>query len=138
MAIKQAITSVSGATTEYHRISQAMLDYNQRKAYITVLSYLGAAKRNEEKENAQPSLQRDIIMKELDELVANPTEENEARRIELSEQVNALPLQTPDDVAPRNIFEKHYEIDLPTDTDFNLEFAYGWLKENIYTSSEDC
>lgn len=138
MALKQQITGVTGVTAEYHRISSAMIDYTQRKAYITVVSYLDTTKRDEEKTNAEPGAQRDILMKELNELVANPTDENEARRIELSEQVNALPGQTPEDVAPRNITEDHYDIELPQGTDFTLEFAYGWLKENVYKEAEDC
>lgn len=138
MAIKQEITSVSGVKTEYHRISSATIDYTNRKAYIVVQSYLEAEKRNEEKAQVNDTAERDALMKELDELVANPTDENEARRIELSEQINALPQRTPDDVAPRNIFELQYEIDLPDDMEFSLEFAYGWLKDNVYKESEDC
>lgn len=38
----------------------------------------------------------------------------------------------------RYILKTEHYITLPDDTDFDLEFAYGWLKENIYTSSEDC
>lgn len=49
MALEQTITSISGATTEYHRISSAMIDYTARKAFIVVESYIGAAKRAEEK-----------------------------------------------------------------------------------------
>lgn len=138
MAIKQQITNVSGVKTEYHRISSAMIDYTLRKAYITVLSYIGSAKRDEEKAQTNDGVERDTLMRELDELVANPTEENEARRIELTNEVNALYERTPEDVAPRNVSEERYEIDLLADTDFSLEFAYNWLKENIYTSPEDC
>lgn len=31
----------------------------------------------------------------------------------------------------------HYII-VPEDAAFDLTFVYGWLKENIYTESEDC
>lgn len=138
MAIKQEITSISGATAEYHRISEAHIDYTKRKANITVLSYLDSDKRDEEKTQASQDSERETIMKELDELVANPTEENKERRIELSNQINALQYQNPEELAPRNIFAEQYQIDLPADTDFTLEFAYGWLKENIYQEAEDC
>lgn len=144
MAIKQSITSVSGVKAEYHRIAEAYIDYTGRKATIKVLSYLGAAKRDEEKERAVKDAEKAEIEKELNELVArykSPEEdspEEKARREELSKQLNDMPQLTPDDVAPRNIFEEHYEIDLPADTEFTLEFAYGWLKENIYKEAKDC
>lgn len=144
MAIKQEITSVSGVKTEYHRISSATIDYTNRKAYIVVQSYLGSEKRDEEKERALKDAKKAEIEKELHELLikyttpeADPPEE-EARRNELSKQLNDMPLLTPDDVAPRNIFETQYEIELPADTDFDLEFAYNWLKENVYKEAEDC
>lgn len=138
MAIKQAITSITGSTTEYHRISEVTIDYQTRKVAMKVLSYLDSTKRDEEKGSASQNFQRDTIMKELEALVINPTPENEARRIELSNQINAMPLQTVEDAAPRNISSDIHEFDLPQDTDFTLEYAYNWLKQNIYTSSEDC
>lgn len=143
MAINQQITTLSGVTVEYHRISEAMIDYTNRKATIVVLSYLGSAKRDEEKVQATDTAERDAIMKELDELVMaydekTDTPELKARRVELSNQINAMPQLTPDDVAPRNIFMERHEIDLPDGVDFTLKFAYGWLKENIYKEATDC
>lgn len=144
MAIKQQITSVSGVKTEYHRISEALINYTERKATIVVLSYLEAEKRDEEKERALQDAKKAEIDKELTELLAKYTSpetdppEEAARRKELSDQLNAMPLLTPDDVAPRNIFREQYEIELPADTDFNLEFAYGWLKDNVYKNAKDC
>lgn len=138
MALKQQITSVSGASTEYHRISEAAIDYTNRKARITVCSYLEAEKRDEEKTQASSDTERKALLDELNELLANPTDENEARRVELSNQINALPERTPDDVAPRNLFTERYELDIPANTEFSLEFAYSWLKENVYTAAEDC
>lgn len=137
MALQQQITTVSGAVTEYYRISEAMINYTNRKAYITVLSYLDTDKREEEKTQASKDAHKEELMTELDKLVANPTDENEARRIELSNEINALPQQTPEDVEPRNMFSTSYEIDVPADTDFNLAFAYAWLKENIFTEAVD-
>lgn len=144
MALKQQITSVSGATTEYHRISEATIDYTNRKAYITVLSYLEAEKRDEEKERALQDAKKAEIEKELYELVARYTTpeadppEEKARRNELSKQLNDIPLLTPDDVAPRNLFTEQHTLEIPEDTEFSLEFAYNWLKENVYTEAEDC
>lgn len=66
------------------------------------------------------------------------TTELKARREELSDQLNAMPALKPEDTAPRNIFQERYEIDLPADTDFSLDFAYGWLKENVYKEAWDC
>lgn len=143
MALKQQITTITGATVEYHRVSAATIDYTNRKVYIIVQSYLDSNKRDEEKEHAANELKRKQIEDELNKLLAaytspeEDTPEEEARRVELGEQLNALEF-TPDDVAPRHIFEEPYEIELPADTDFNLEVAYRWLRENIYTSSEDC
>lgn len=137
MALKQQITNIAGATTDYHRISEVHVDYTKRIANIIVLSYIGIAKRNEEKVQTSLSNQRDKITEELKELVVNPTAENEARRNELSAQLASL-LQTLEDVAPRNILRASYEITLPADTNFSLELAYNWLKNNIYTEAEDC
>lgn len=137
MALQKQITTISGAVTEYYRISEAMINYTHHKAYITVLAYLDSGKRNEEKAQATRTADRATLMAELDQMVANPTDENEARRIELSNQINALPEQTPSDVEPRNMFASQYEIDIPADTDFSLAFAYGWLKENIYVDATD-
>lgn len=143
MAIKQEITSVSGVKTEYHRISEAYLNYTQRRATIIVLSYLEAEKRDEEK--AQASIDEELKTKnaELEELVKaydKPTDTPELydRRVKLSNEVTALQNRTPEDVAPRNIFNEQYTLDLPTDAEFTLEFAYNWLKNNIYKNSEDC
>lgn len=138
MAIKQKITNITGVTTEYHRIGSAAVDYTMRQASIVVLSYLGASKRNEEKAQASKNNNRIILQSELNELVQNPTKDNEARRIELPSQINDLPLQTPEDVEPRNILRSKYELYLPIDTDFTLEFAYGWLKDNVFLEGEDC
>lgn len=103
MAIKQKITSVSGVEAEYHRISEATIDYTQRKAYTTVVSYLGAAKRDEEKAQFNKDEELKIKETELNQLVASynketDTPELEARRIELTNEVNALHERTPDDV----------------------------------------
>lgn len=138
MALKQNITSVSGATTEYHRISGAVIDFTARKANITVLSYVDAGKREEEKNQTSKDNDRQAIMDELNTLVANPTEDNEARRNELSEELNALEIPTPEDVAPRSLLESNYTIEMATGSDFTLELAYSWLKANIYTDAEDC
>lgn len=138
MAIKQQVTSVSGATTEYHRISHLMADFTERKAEVVVASYLNETKRDEEKSKSVEQDNKAVLMEELDELVTNATEENEARRIELTNQINSLPEYTPDDVAPRNISVERHEITWPAGTDFNLEYVYNWLKENVYTSSQDC
>lgn len=142
MALQQQITSLSGVKTDYHRVSEAMVNYTDRKAYITVLSYLEVGKREEEK--AQSNKDEELKNKEaeLTELVEaydeqTDTPELKARRIELTNEVNALYERTPDDVAPRNIFKEQYELELPADTDFNLEFAYGWLKDNVFTDATD-
>lgn len=138
MAIKQEIVALSGATAEYHRISEVHVDYTKREATISVLSYLGESKRDEEKQQTLKSAERQALMDELDKLVVEPTEDNEARRIELSEQINAMSSPTPESVEPRNMFMATYTIKLPNDADFTLAFAYGWLKEHIYVDGEDC
>ena len=137
MALKQEITSVTGATTTYHRISDAIIYYTQRKAHIIVQSYIDEAKRDEEKKNAQPDKQRAELMAELQPLVEKPTDDNEDKRNELSQKLNKMELQSPKDLTPRNISDEHYDIDLPDGVDFTLEYAYQWLKENVYTEAED-
>lgn len=143
MAIKQSITNLSGATAEYHRISEAHVNYTKREVMIVVLSYISSDKRDEEKTQSSNTIDRKAITEELDGLLAIYNEETDTkelydRRVELSNQLNAIPLQAPEDVAPRNIFSSDYTIELPANTDFTLEFAYSWLKENIYQESEDC
>lgn len=136
MALKQKITNKSGAITEYHRISSATGDLTSRRAYITVLSYLNSGKRDEEKLQAAKSIEQTEMRNELDNLNLNPTQDNESERTELEDQLSALATEI--DGNPRNILQAHYEFSLPKDSTFSLELAYNWLKENIYTDSEDC
>ena len=69
----------------------------------------------------------------LDELVANPTEENEQERMELSEQINSLIPVT--EIASLHLSEAEYK--LPLDESFSIQNAYSWLKENIFTDATD-
>lgn len=141
MAIKQSITNLSGTKTEYHRISYANIDYTERRAIITVSSYINASKRGEEKSNVERQKNLLALQDELNALVEEPTESNKDRRVELTNAINEMLETAPiteEDLASREVQSKLYTIFLPANTDFNLEFAYNWLKENIYPNAQDC
>ncbi len=137
MALKQNITNTSGATTEYHRISGAVGDLTAGRAYIIVLSYLNSSKRDEEKTQAANDIKRMELKSELEKLNSNPTSDNKSKRDELEKQLEALNADH-NDGKPRNMLKSTYEFSLPENGNFSLELAYNWLKENVYTNSEDC
>lgn len=137
MALKQNITNTSGAITEYHRISNAVGDLTAGRAYIVVLSYLNSSKRDEEKTQTAKDIQRMELRSGLEKLNSNLTPDNEAKRDELEKQLEALNSDQ-NDGRPRSMFKSTYEFSLPENGNFSLELAYNWLKENVYTNSEDC
>lgn len=138
MAIKTITTHISGVKAEYHRISQATIDFNTQTAQIVVLSYLETSKRVEEKDLKKYMAEKDALSAQLDELMKNATEENKEEREELSQKINDYPVPSPEDTQPRNIFKTVYEVEIPEGRDFSLNFAYGWLKENVYPGAKDC
>lgn len=138
MAIKLNTTHISGAKADYHRISEAAIDFNTSEAQIVVLSYMETSKRNEEKDLKKYIKEQEALREQLDELMKDATPENEEERIELSQKINDSPEVSPESTGPRNIFKTVYTIQLPEGQDFSLAFAYNWLKENIYPGAKDC
>jgi hypothetical protein len=134
MALSQKTTNERGAATIYHRIGRAELDFNTKKAKITILSYATPDLRHQEQEESQRKSTYDTTMDELNELVANPTPENETRRQELSDQLNSMGYIG--ELQPRHLVESEHEIDLTSD-DFTLKDIYDWLKASVYTDSKD-
>jgi predicted transcriptional regulator len=134
MALSQTITNEQGAKTTYHRVAKAELDFNKKSAEITIYSYATQALRKAEKEEAETQAQRDELMNELNELVADPTDENEDRRKELTEQINKIPVVN--EPTPRHLVETTHTIELTSD-DFTLKDVYVWLKDSIYTDAKD-
>ena len=133
MALRQSITNEKGATTTYHRIVKAKLDFTTKEATLTVFSYATESLRQAEKEDSSKLVDRDKLVERLDELISNPTEENEQERIELSEQINSLVPTT--EVANLHLNEAEYK--LPLDESFSIQDAYSWLKENVFTDATD-
>lgn len=133
MALQQSVTNEKGATTTYHRIVKANLDFATREATLTVFSYVAESLRQAEKNDLTRMIEYNESVARLDELVANPTEENEQERIELSEQINSLVPTT--EVANLHLNEAEYK--LPLDESFSIQGAYSWLKENVFTDATD-
>lgn len=135
MALQQEIINENGTTTLYHRIAKAELDYTEKKARLIVESYVSAAIREKEKKNVEI---HDLVSKynqELNQLIANPTEENEARRIELTDYINEHS-EGNSDIKPLNITETVFELDIPEDG-FTLKYAYSQLKLSGFVGSQD-
>lgn len=133
MALQQTITNEKGATTTYHRIVKANLDFNAKTASLIVFSYATESLRQVEKDDLISASAYNDAVKKLDELIANPTEENEQERIRLTKQINSStpPLGT----ASLHLTETEYS--LPLNEDFSIKDAYKWLKDNIYTDAVD-
>lgn len=135
MALQQEISNENGTTTLYHRIARAELNYTEKKAKVYVESYVSAAIREKEKENVAAHILISQYNEELNALVAAPTEENEARRIELTEYINEHSADN-SDIKPLNISETAYELDIP-ESGFTLEYAYSQLKTSAFVGSQD-
>lgn len=133
MALKQVITNEKGAKTTYHRIAKVELDINEKIAKIVVYSYAADSLRKCEKEDFMLKQEYEKLTDELNDLVANPTEENEARRVELSEKINKLNPVT--EVTDRHLVEATHE--MPISNEFSMKEAYFWLKNNVYSDSID-
>lgn len=133
MALQQPITNEKGATTTYHRIVKANLDFTTKEAVLTIFSYVAESLRQAEKDDLAKMAEYNEAVTRLDKLVANPTEENEQERVELSEQINSLIPAT--EVASLHLNEVEYK--LPLDESFSIQNAYSWLKENVFTDATD-
>lgn len=120
MALQQTITNEKGATTTYHRIVKANLDFNAKTASLIVFSYATESLRQVEKDDLISASAYNDAVKKLDELIANPTEENEQERIRLTKQINSStpPLGT----ASLHLTETEYS--LPLNEDFSIKDAY--------------
>lgn len=135
MALQQEISNENGTTTLYHRIARAELNYTEKKAKVYVESYVSAAIREKEKENVEAHNLVGQYNEELNRLVANPTAENEARRIELTDYINEHSADN-GDLKPLNLTENAYELAIP-ENGFTLEYAYNQLKTSAFVGSED-
>lgn len=80
----------NGVVTNYHRILSMSRDYSTKSLSVKVVSYLDKSKRTDEILQSQEIAHADDVRKQLDALVLNPTEENEAERQSLSEELNTL------------------------------------------------
>lgn len=135
MALSQTQSDERGASTVYHRVAKADLDYTSGEATITIHSYADGALRQAEIDDVNSKYEYETLMNELNTLTQNPTEENEARRIELSEQLNEL---TPiNEVRPRHLTEEVHTLSTERDSPFTLTDAYDWLKTNVFESAVD-
>lgn len=133
MALQQSITNEKGATTTYHRIVKAKLDFTIKEATLIVFSYATESLRQAEKEDSSKLVDRDKLVERLDELVSNPTEENEQERIELSDKLNSSAPTA--ESASLHLLETEYI--LPLNDDFSIKDAYKWLKENVFVEATD-
>lgn len=133
MALQQSITNEKGATTTYHRIVKANLDFATKEATLTIFSYVAESLRQAEKNDLAKMVEYNKSVAHLDELVSDPTEENEQERIKLSEQINSLNPVT--EIASLHLNESEYK--LPLDESFSIQNAYSWLKENVFTDAAD-
>ncbi len=133
MALQQTTTNEKGAITVYHRIVKADLDFNKKEASLIVYSYAAESLRHLEKQDLANKNKYEQIVAKLDELISNPTEDNEQERIDLSNELNSLmPIM---EVEQKHLTETGYQ--LPLDENFSISDAYNWLKGNIFTDSID-
>lgn len=133
MALQQSITNEKGATTTYHRIAKANLDFATKEATLTIFSYVTESLRQAEKDDLAKMTEYNKSVAHLDELVADQTEENEQERIELSKQINSSVSVT--EIASLHLDE--LECKLPLDESFSIQNAYSWLKENVFADATD-
>lgn len=136
MALKQEIINEKGAKTTYHRVSNLSCDCDRKVMKVVVKSYTSQDFRKSEKEFADAQEKRDALLRELDDLVSNPTADNEPRRIELSEQINSM--GGSEEIKLLHLLETTYEIEFSTEQQLSLAEVYAWLKENVYQNAKDC
>lgn len=133
MALQQSKTNEKGATTTYHRIVRATLDFSEKKATLLVFSYATGSLRQAEKDDLASLKTYNELVERLDELVSKPTEENKQERRDISEQLKSLAPVA--EITPLHLLEAEYI--LPLNDDFSIKDAYGWLKENVFVDATD-
>lgn len=133
MALLQKLSDARGVSTVYHRIAKADADFTDKEVTLVVYSYVAESLRSSEKREAEDKAVYEQLTEELNNLIQDPTEENEARRIELSEQLNNL--NPVNEITERHVGEATYT--MPVEDNFTLPDAYAWLKVNIFTDAKD-
>lgn len=149
MALQQSYSDpITGAVSNYHRIGAANVDYETKIAQITVLSYFSEDKREEEKSenkiidsNLDRERRKQQLLNRINELLANPTDDNLKEREDVSAQLQAINEEEdtatyPDNIA-RYMYSTQYTIQMGSSDDYTLKYAYEWLKTNVYKDAKD-
>ena len=123
MALVIKKTLANGTAVDYHRISKILIDFNTGKINVIVSSYIKDKIRDTEKIKTEQVSNLAKLRAELDELVRDPTKENEAKRQELSDKVN--------DIADGS--EPHSEDLSITVQEFSMNVSDGYTQKDIYT-----
>jgi hypothetical protein len=134
MALQETITDERGAKTTYHRIARAVLDFDEKKAIVLVRSYASEKVRETEKGNSATKAKYHTLMAELDALVAEPTNDNKKRRIELTNEVNALPAIS--NVEDYHLAESTHAVEIDPNK-FTLKDIYAELKNTAYANAKN-
>lgn len=90
MAIEIKRTLDNGIVVLHHRIGRVLSDFTKGEIKVELVSYVKKDIRIKEQKNLQDFNTVEYIRHKLDELTLNPTEENEAERQQLSDQMNAF------------------------------------------------
>lgn len=149
MALQQTYSDpITGSVSNYHRISAVSLDYQTKTAQVTVLSYYNEDKRDEEKEesdviatNAAREARKQQLLTRINQLLANPTDDNEEERKDISAQLAVINEEEDAATYPtfvaRFMYSTNFTIQMNTSDDYTLKYAYEWLKTNVFKESKD-
>ena len=147
MALKKEIELYNGTLINYHKISNIIIDNDNKKLIVLVKSYVNKSSRNKEKTLREKEIRIQEIMKIIDDELLKPEADRDTDMIiSLTEENNTLTdeLEYPetDELYQRDrekltyIQEKSYELDY-TD-DITTSYVYNKLKElDVFINSDN-
>lgn len=128
MALEAKRKLTNGTVVTHHRIVKTEVDFDAGKIIATVASYVDDDIRGLEKNSATEIEQLAELRQELDTLVAEPTEENEADRQKLSDKINELVKDGEPVPQNLNIVTTTYELKLTGKENYTRTQVYAFLK----------
>lgn len=131
MALGKAITSPNGVVTNYHRVVGAKFKFEREQFTVAlrVASYVSDTVRQAEIDAHEYNVLLNATQQQLDELVANASEENEQQRQELSEALNNLHENPVAYVEQYHAVEREYDNLHVLEEELTLEGVYNKLKQ---------
>lgn len=136
MALLLERTSDNGVATSYHRIGAFTPDFDRKTVEVTVRSYTSESYRATERAQFDTEAQIENLRAQIENLLLEPTDENEQERIDLSNQLNQL---TEAQTVKNDYFvvEQKIKLAVPAGTEYTREALYKLLKQEKFAGATD-